>query len=55
MAKLFSIVVLLLASATNIVQAAAELNKLPLYEYLHSGKEYVLPVPMMNILNVKMK
>ena len=41
----------LLGVSMSIVQAAAELNKLPLYEYLHSGEEYVLPVPMMNIIN----
>lgn len=41
----------LLGVSMSIVQAAAELNKLPLYDYLHTGEEYVLPVPMMNIIN----
>ena len=41
----------LLGVSMSIVQAASKLNKLPLYDYLHDGSEYILPVPMMNIIN----
>ena len=41
----------LLGVSMSIVQAASKLNKLPLYDYLHNGSEYILPVPMMNIIN----
>ena len=33
------------------IHAAAESKKQPLFEYLHSGSTFVLPTPMMNILN----
>ena len=33
------------------IHAAAKSKKQTLYEYLHKGKEFVLPTPMMNILN----
>ncbi len=41
----------LLGVSMSIVQAAAQLNNLPLYEYLHKGDKYIIPVPMMNIIN----
>ena len=41
----------LLGVSMSIVQSASMLNKLPLYAYLHDGSEYILPVPMMNIIN----
>lgn len=31
--------------------AAAQEKQVPLYEYLHQGDDYILPVPMMNIIN----
>ena len=33
------------------IHAAAESKKQPLFEYLHNGSAFVLPTPMMNILN----
>ena len=41
----------LLGVSMSIVQAAAKTNQVELYEYLHTGKEYIMPVPMMNIIN----
>ena len=41
----------LLGVSMSIVQAAAKKNKVNLYEYLHTGDKYVMPVPMMNIIN----
>jgi len=33
------------------IHAAAESKKQPLFEYLHNGSTFVIPTPMMNILN----
>ena len=33
------------------IHAAAASKKQPLFEYLHSGGDFILPAPMMNILN----
>jgi enolase len=33
------------------VRAGAISNNLPLYQYLHSGNEFIMPIPMMNIIN----
>ena len=41
----------LLGVSMSIVQAAAKKNQVELYEYLHTGEEYIKPVPMMNIIN----
>ena len=41
----------LLGVSMSIVQAAAKTNQVELYEYLHTGKEYIMPIPMMNIIN----
>lgn len=41
----------LLAVSLAVAHAAAASRKQPLYEYLGSGGEYSLPVPMMNIIN----
>jgi enolase len=41
----------LLAVSLATARAAAADAGLPLYRYLHRGGEYVLPVPMMNIIN----
>lgn len=41
----------LLAVSLAVAKAAAMSCKLPLYAYLGEQKQYVLPVPMMNIIN----
>ena len=41
----------LLGVSMSVVQAASQANKLHLYEYLHNEEEYIMPVPMMNIIN----
>ena len=41
----------LLGVSMSIVQSAAQDKKIPLYEYLHNGDDYIMPVPMMNIIN----
>ena len=41
----------LLGVSMSIVQAAALKNNMQLYEYLHNDKEYIMPIPMMNIIN----
>ena len=41
----------ILGVSMSIVTAAAISNKMNLYEYLHTGETYVMPVPMMNIIN----
>lgn len=41
----------LLAVSLAVARAAAESRHQPLYQYLHTGKQYLLPVPMMNIIN----
>ena len=41
----------LLAVSMAAARAAAADAKQPLYRYLHKGGEFVLPVPMMNIIN----
>ncbi len=33
------------------VRAGAISNNVSLFEYLHSGNEYIMPIPMMNIIN----
>ncbi len=41
----------ILAVSLAIAKAAAKANNLNLYEYLNINKHYVLPTPMMNIIN----
>ena len=41
----------LLAVSMATARAAAADAKQPLYRYLHQGGEFILPVPMMNIIN----
>jgi enolase len=41
----------LLAVSMATARAAAADAKQPLYQYLHQGGEFILPVPMMNIIN----
>ena len=41
----------LLGVSMSIVQAAAKLNQLDLYEFLHHDNDYIMPIPMMNIIN----
>ncbi|MFL6622040.1 MAG: phosphopyruvate hydratase [Sulfurifustis sp.] len=41
----------LLAVSMATARAAAADAKLPLFRYLHKGGEFVMPVPMMNIIN----
>lgn len=41
----------ILAVSLAAVKAASLYAKKPLYEYLHQGQNYLMPVPMMNILN----
>jgi len=41
----------ILAASLAVAQAAAAESKQPLYQYLHTGDNFVMPVPMMNVLN----
>lgn len=41
----------ILAVSMAIAHASAQSLKKPLYQYLHNNDDYVLPVPMMNIIN----
>ena len=41
----------ILGASMSIVKAASISNQMHLYEYLHQGNEYIMPVPMMNIIN----
>lgn len=41
----------ILGVSMAVCKAAAKSEKLPLYEYLGDGDKFVMPVPMMNILN----
>jgi enolase len=41
----------ILGTSLAVAYAAASFNGMPLYRYLNDAKSYVLPVPMMNILN----
>ncbi len=41
----------LLAVSLATADAAAKENKQPLYQYLSKGDEFIMPVPMMNIIN----
>ena len=41
----------ILAVSMALSRAAASVQELPLYRYLHPRKKYRLPVPMMNIIN----
>ncbi len=41
----------LLSVSLAVAQAAAAEKKIPLYQYLHQGGQYIMPVPMMNIIN----
>ena len=41
----------LLSVSLATAQAAALAKKQPLYRYLHQGGDFVMPVPMMNIIN----
>ncbi len=41
----------LLGVSMSVVQAAATMNQVDLYEYLHIGEAYIMPIPMMNIIN----
>ncbi len=41
----------LLSVSLAVAQAAALAKKQPLYRYLHRGGDFIMPVPMMNIIN----
>ncbi len=41
----------ILAVSLAAAKAAAMAQQQPLYEYLHQGQQYIMPVPMMNIIN----
>ena len=41
----------ILGASMSIVKAASISNGIHLYEYLHQDEEYIMPVPMMNIIN----
>ena len=41
----------ILGVSMSIVKAASTSNQMHLYEYLHQGDIYIMPVPMMNIIN----
>ena len=41
----------ILGASMSIVKAASISNDMHLYEYLHQDDEYIMPVPMMNIIN----
>ena len=41
----------MLGVSMSIVKAASISNKMHLYQYLHEDDEYIMPVPMMNIIN----
>ena len=41
----------LLSVSLAMAKAAADENNIPLYKYLHRGESFVMPVPMMNIIN----
>ena len=41
----------ILGVSLAIIHAAARSKNKPIYEYLHNGSDYILPTPMMNILN----
>ena len=41
----------ILGVSMAVIHAAAESNKQPLFKYLHNGSDFVLPTPMINILN----
>ena len=41
----------ILAVSMAVAKAAAHQAEVPLYQYLSSNQEYLMPVPMMNILN----
>lgn len=41
----------LLSVSLAVARAAADERQIPLYRYLHSGDSFVMPVPMMNIIN----
>ena len=41
----------ILGASMSIVKAASISNQMYLYEYLHKDDEYIMPVPMMNIIN----
>jgi len=41
----------ILAVSMAAAKAAATAHELPLYRYLNTSKEFVMPVPMMNIIN----
>lgn len=41
----------ILAVSMAAANAAANASNLPLYRYLNNSEEYILPVPMMNIIN----
>lgn len=41
----------LLSVSLAVAKAAAVDKQIPLYKYLHSGDTFIMPVPMMNIIN----
>jgi enolase len=41
----------ILGASLAVAHAAANFKHIPLYRYLNDAKNYILPVPMMNILN----
>lgn len=41
----------ILSVSLAVAKAAANEKRTPLYRYLHSGNSFIMPVPMMNIIN----
>ncbi len=41
----------ILGVSLAVIRAAAKAKEQYLFEYLHTGKKFILPTPMMNILN----
>ena len=41
----------LLSVSLAVAQVAAKEKQTPLYKYLHQGGDFIMPVPMMNIIN----
>lgn len=41
----------ILAVSMAVARAASQDKGLPLYRYLHHGEDFILPVPMMNVIN----
>jgi len=41
----------ILGVSMAMIHAAAKSDNKPLFEYMHTGKDFILPAPMMNIIN----